>query len=70
MVDMTLEDRILTALLQSPFIPEQSLRFEATQGRVTLRGVVRTYYQKQMAQESLRHLPGVDEIANKLEVRR
>ena len=43
-------------------------RFETDAGRVTLRGVVNTYFQKQMAQESLRHVDGVHEIANELEV--
>jgi osmotically-inducible protein OsmY len=35
---------------------------------VTLRGVVRTYFQKQMAQEVVRRVDGVDEICNELEV--
>ena len=36
--------------------------------KVTLRGVVGTYYQKQMAQEVLRHVDGVFQITNELEV--
>jgi len=36
---------------------------------VVLRGVVGTYFQKQMAQEAVRCVDGVDEIANKLQVR-
>ena len=41
---------------------------EPTEGRVTLRGVVASYYAKQMAQEALRHIDGVQEIANELQV--
>ena len=68
MIDMPLDDRVLTALERNPYIARRNLRFETSQGRVTLRGVVNSYYQKQMAQEAVRHIDGVDEIANELEV--
>jgi len=65
-----LSDRVLTALAKSSHLSNRTLRFETEEGRVTLRGVVNTYYQKQMAQESIRHLDGVEEIQNELEVSR
>lgn len=68
MIDMPLDDRVLTALEQNPHVARRNLRFETQQGRVTLRGVVGTYYQKQMAQEAVRSVEGVEEIANELEV--
>ena len=68
MIEMPLDDRVLTALEQNPHITRRNLRFETDQDRVTLRGVVGTYYQKQMAQKAVRHVEGVDEIANELEV--
>lgn len=68
MIDMPLDDRVLTALERNPYVGRRSLRFETSDGRVTLRGVVGSYFQKQMAQEAVRHLDGVDEIANELEV--
>ena len=68
MIDMPLDDRVLTALNQNPHVKRRNLRFETSEGRVTLRGVVGTYYQKQMAQEAIRHVDGVHEIANELEV--
>ena len=68
MIDVTLDHRVLTALERSPYIARRDLRCEAASGRVTLRGVVDTYYQKQMAQEVIRHVDGVHEIANELEV--
>jgi osmotically-inducible protein OsmY len=67
-IEMPLDDRVLTALERSPYIARRSLRFETAEGRVTLRGVVHSYFQKQMAQEALRHVDGVAEIANELEV--
>jgi hypothetical protein len=68
MIDMPLDDRVLTALERNPYLVRRNLRFETSDGRVTLRGVVNTYFQKQMAQESLRNVDGVAEIANELEV--
>ncbi len=68
MIDTPLEDQVLTALERNPYIARRNLRFETSAGRVILRGVVNTYFQKQMAQEAIRHIDGVDEIANELEV--
>jgi osmotically-inducible protein OsmY len=68
MIDMPLDNRVLSALEKSPYVMRRNLRFETAAGRVTLRGVVNSYFQKQMAQEALRHVDGVDEIANELEV--
>ena len=69
MIDIPpLDDRVLVALEQNPYLARNDLRFETSQGRVTLRGVVGTYFQKQMAQEAIRRVDGVREIANELEV--
>jgi len=68
MLDTPLHDRVSTALQGNPHVGRRNLRFEASEGRVTLLGVVPTYYQKQMAQEAIRHLDGVEEISNELEV--
>ena len=67
-MEIELNDWVLTALERSPYINRRNLRFESDQGRVTLHGVVGTYYQKQMAQEILRRVEGVHEISNELEV--
>jgi len=68
MVDSHFTDLVLSALENSPHVPLRNLRFEASEGRVVLRGVVRSYFQKQMAQETLMALDAVDEIENQLEV--
>lgn len=67
-VDVQLDDRVLTALERNPHLPGRNLRCETEAGRVTLRGVVGSYYQKQMAQELLRTIEGVRAIDNQLEV--
>ncbi|MCS7238085.1 MAG: BON domain-containing protein [Thermoguttaceae bacterium] len=63
-----LEKRIARALFRNPYLPKHHLRFETHAGRVILRGVVRSYFQKQMAQEAVRKVEGVQEICNELEV--
>jgi len=68
MIDIPLDARVLTALEGSPYVARRKLRFETSQGRVTLRGEVGTYFQKQMAQEAVRNVDGVSEIANELVV--
>ena len=68
MIDVPLDDRVLTALENNPYVPRRNLRFETSDGRVTLRGVVDSYFQKQMAQEALRHVDGIHLISNELEV--
>ena len=68
MIDSPLDDRVFTALERNPYVARRSLRFETSDGCVTLQGVVHTYFQKQMAQEAIRHVDGVNEIANELEV--
>jgi osmotically-inducible protein OsmY len=66
--DLPLDDKVHTALRCNPYLSGRSLRFETESGRVTLRGVVRSFFQKQMAQEALRHVEGINEIHNELEV--
>jgi osmotically-inducible protein OsmY len=66
--EIALDSRVHDALQQSPYLSNRKLRFETQQGRVVLRGIVASYYQKQMAQEALRRLEGVHQIENHLEV--
>ncbi len=64
-----LDSVILSAIERNPYLKRRKLRFETQDGRVVLRGTVSSYYHKQMAQEVLRRLEGVDAIENHLEVK-
>ena len=57
-----LDHQIRDALDKVPHFLGWKLRFEACEVGSRLKGVVRSYYQKQMAQESLREVAGVDLI--------
>ena len=60
--------RIDNALRESPHLQGRHVLVENNDGIVTLRGTVESYYQKQMAQEVLRTIDGIEKILNKLEV--
>ena len=64
----SLQDQVENILSTNPYLAHQKLQLETERGRVVLRGVVRSFYQKQMAQETLRYVDGVEEIENLLEV--
>ncbi len=64
-----LENQVHEALELSPYLTRsRGVRCEADNGRVTIRGEVGSYFQKQMATEVVRKLSGIDEINNQLEV--
>ena len=65
---MTLDQKIRSTLGGHPHLTGRKLHFENNAGHVVLRGTVASYYQKQMAQEAVRHLSGVERIDNHLEV--
>jgi osmotically-inducible protein OsmY len=66
----TLEERIGSAAGVSPYLAGSNISFEPEFRRVVLRGVVNSYYEKQMAQETLLRVDGVQSVANHLEVLR
>jgi osmotically-inducible protein OsmY len=67
-LDERFEEKVSSALRQNPHLQTRNLRFETSEGRVTLRGQVNSWYQKQMAQETLLRLDGIDRVENHLEV--
>jgi len=56
------------ALARNSCFGGRHVSVEMDEDRLILRGAVRTYYQKQMAQESVRGFPGINEIRNEIEV--
>lgn len=63
-----LQQRIHLTLSRDPYVGGRPVQFEVVDGNVLLTGSVRTYFQKQMAQESLRGIEGLGRIVNQLEV--
>lgn len=55
-------------LTHNPYLAGRDIRCEIVDADVTLKGIVRSYYQKQMAQESLRRIGGIHRISNEIAV--
>jgi osmotically-inducible protein OsmY len=66
--DTALISRIDEAIQTNPHISGRTLRFQTDGNRVVLHGAVASYFQKQMAQEAIRRVEGVEQIENCLEV--
>ena len=63
-----MEEKILSILRKDPRLAYREVHCQAESGRLILRGRVRSYFEKQIAQELLRRVEGVGEIRNELEV--
>jgi len=61
-------DRVDNAIKNSPHISQRELTIRVEKDRVVLSGTVESYYQKQIAQETVRRVDGVQSIDNRLEV--
>lgn len=57
-----------SALARGLCVSGRNLRFEVHENGVVLRGTVRSYYHKQLAQESLKSISGLPRIHNEIEV--
>lgn len=64
----SLRDLVHTTLARSSYFMGTNLEVEIDDEQIVLKGVVRTYYQKQVAQESIRTIQGVKNIRNELQV--
>ena len=60
--------RVHFVLTRCPYFSRHDVQCEINDQDVVLKGSVRTYYQKQMAQESLRKVGGIRSIVNELNV--
>jgi osmotically-inducible protein OsmY len=61
-------EQVHGALSRSPYVSARDLRVEASEGVVRLEGAVRSFFHKQMAQETIRRVDGVERIENRLQV--
>ncbi len=64
-----LEEKVFGVLGRDPRLARREVYCHTEEGRVILRGWVRSFFEKQLAQEVLRRIEGVREICNELEVR-
>ena len=67
-IDSGLTDRGDEALTTNPHLLGRTFDYHADEGVVVLTGKVNSFFQKQMAQEAIRRVDGVQHIDNQLEV--
>lgn len=63
-----LEKLAVSALDNSPYVTGSRVRIEAGDGAVRLHGRVGSFFEKQMAQEAVRRVDGVERVENLLQV--
>ena len=61
-------EQVHGALKSSPYVSPREVKVKAAQGVVRLEGAVRSFFHKQMAQELIRRVDGVERIENHLQV--
>jgi osmotically-inducible protein OsmY len=64
-----IHEQAVEAIARNPHLRQRRVSLRTHSGAVTLCGQVQSFYEKQMAQESLRDIPGIKRIENRLEVR-
>ena len=68
LVTQQLAHQIHDAFIHSPHLNQRKMKVQSESGRVIIRGSVRSFFEKQMAQEAVRKIDGVESIENRLEV--
>ena len=68
LITQPLTHQIHDAFIHSPHLNQRQVKVQNDSGRVIIRGLVRSFFEKQMAQEAVRKIDGVESIENQLEV--
>ncbi len=68
LLDSALLDSVRGALSNSHYLSPRQVQIETCGSNVRLEGTVGSFYQKQMAQELVRRVDGVETVENQLQV--
>lgn len=68
--DRTSAKRVMLALRATSYAPIHGIVCDVVEGIATLRGEVPSFFHKQIAQNIARHVPGIRDVVNTLDVRR
>lgn len=67
-ISQPLATQVFDAVVHSPHLNHRQLHIKTEQGQVTIEGTVKSFFEKQMAQETLKKVEGVESIKNQIEV--
>ena len=65
----TLANQVKAAIVHNPHLNQRKLHFTTSGGSVRLEGQVESFFEKQMAQEAVRSIAGIESIENAVVVR-
>ena len=63
-----LANQVISAVVHNPHLNHRRMHIKNDSGRVTIQGTVQSFFEKQMAQEALRKINGIESIENQLKV--
>lgn len=63
-----LAQQIHNAVIHNPHLNHRKMHIKTKKGRVVIEGTVHSFFEKQMAQEALRNIEGIESIENQLTV--
>ena len=64
-----LQNEVANAIRKSSHLSGRRLRYETAEGgKITVHGTVASYFEKQLAQETIREVQGVGHIQNMIQV--
>jgi osmotically-inducible protein OsmY len=66
--DSGLDQQIAAVFHNNPHLQQRDLLIRTDAGHVTLKGRVKSFFEKQMAQEALKRVQGVESVDNQLQV--
>ena len=61
-------DQVINAVIHNPHVDLSTMHIETSGDNVTIHGTAQTFFEKQMAQEAIRKIDGVNAIDNCLQV--
>ena len=67
-ISNNVDDRVRNVIHHHPHLKKERVHFSSQKGKVTLKGQVSTFFEKQMAQEAIRTVDGVENVVNELVV--
>ncbi len=64
----SLTHKIQSIVFHDPHLNARKMRFASRGGQVVINGQVKSFFEKQMAQEAVKRIDGVQSVVNQLEV--
>lgn len=67
-INANLDQEVAAVILSNPHLQQRHVFTRTDAGHVTLKGRVKSFFEKQMAQEALKKIRGVESVDNQLQV--